>query len=157
MGVGTRHCRVLTVSNINSDATGVDINCGASNVEQPPNLVRAEHPTRKFTLFRFMKYSLKSGFFTVLASLLILFKKPGFSRYKLFHVDKVHPSSAVGKRHCRVLYLCLLTNAVGKPVANPQENSLFVEEAAKPAAEGRGGHPTRKFTQDVNSKVRSLF
>jgi hypothetical protein len=26
MGVGTRHCRVLTVSNINSDATGVDIN-----------------------------------------------------------------------------------------------------------------------------------
>jgi hypothetical protein len=23
--VGTRHCRVLTVSNINSDATGVDI------------------------------------------------------------------------------------------------------------------------------------
>jgi len=25
MGVGTRHCRVLTVSNINSDATGVDI------------------------------------------------------------------------------------------------------------------------------------
>ena len=25
--VGTRHCRVLTVSNINSDATGVDIIC----------------------------------------------------------------------------------------------------------------------------------
>jgi hypothetical protein len=25
MGVGTRQCRVLTVSNINSDATGVDI------------------------------------------------------------------------------------------------------------------------------------
>ena len=25
MGVGTRHCRVLTVSNINSDATGVDM------------------------------------------------------------------------------------------------------------------------------------
>jgi hypothetical protein len=25
IGVGTRHCRVLTVSNINSDATGVDI------------------------------------------------------------------------------------------------------------------------------------
>jgi hypothetical protein len=25
MGVGTRQCRVLTVSNINSDATGVDM------------------------------------------------------------------------------------------------------------------------------------
>ncbi|WP_445171961.1 hypothetical protein [Microcoleus sp.] len=45
----------------------------------------------------------------------------------------------------------------GKPVAKPQENSLFVEEAGKPVAEGRGGHATRKFTQDVNSKVRSLF
>ena len=63
MGVGTRHCRVLTVSNINSDATGVDINCGASNVEQHPNLVRAEHPTRKFTAYsRFMKYSPETGF-----------------------------------------------------------------------------------------------
>ena len=34
---------------------------------------------------------------------------------------------------------------------------LFVEQAGKPAAEGRGGHPTIKVTQDVNSKVRSPF
>jgi hypothetical protein len=45
----------------------------------------------------------------------------------------------------------------GKPLAKPQENSLFVQQAGKPVAEGRGGHPTRKFTQEVNSKVRSLF
>jgi hypothetical protein len=45
----------------------------------------------------------------------------------------------------------------GKPVVNPQENSLFVEQAGKPAAEGRGGHATIKFTQDVNSKERSPF
>ncbi|MEG5037540.1 MULTISPECIES: hypothetical protein [unclassified Microcoleus] len=44
-----------------------------------------------------------------------------------------------------------------KPVANPQENSLFVEQSGKPVAYRRAGHPTRKFTQDVNSKVRSLF
>src|SRR6476661_6500640 len=30
-------------------------------------------------------------------------------------------------------------------------------EAGKPVAEGRGGHATIKFTQDVNSKVRSPF
>ena len=51
----------------------------------------------------------------------------------------------------------LFVEQAGKPVAKPQENSLFVEEAGKPVAEGRGGHPTRKFTQDVNSKVRSPF
>jgi hypothetical protein len=36
------------------------------------------------------------------------------------------------------MYLTYLKNAVGKPVAKPQENSLFVEQAGKPAAEGRG-------------------
>ncbi len=51
----------------------------------------------------------------------------------------------------------LFVEQAGKPVANRQENSLFVEQAGKPVAEGRGGHPTIKFTQDVNSKVRSLF
>ncbi|MEG4090874.1 hypothetical protein [Microcoleus sp. Pol12B4] len=51
----------------------------------------------------------------------------------------------------------LFVEQAGKPVANRQENSLFVEQARKPVAEGRGGHPTRKFTHDVNSKVRSLF
>ncbi|MEP6490658.1 hypothetical protein NDI43_24740 [Microcoleus vaginatus GB2-A3] len=45
----------------------------------------------------------------------------------------------------------------GKPLANRQENSLFVEQAGKPVADGRARHATRKFTQDVNSKVRSLF
>jgi len=45
----------------------------------------------------------------------------------------------------------------GKPLANRQENSLFVEQAGKFVAEGRGGHATIKFTQDVNSKVRSPF
>ena len=51
------------MSNINSDATGVDINCGASNVEQPPNPVRAEHATRKFTAYpRFMNYSPETWF-----------------------------------------------------------------------------------------------
>jgi hypothetical protein len=39
MGVGTRHCRVLTVSNINSDATGVDIN-RKSKIENLKSIVR---------------------------------------------------------------------------------------------------------------------
>ncbi|MBD1811711.1 hypothetical protein NDA07_21620 [Microcoleus vaginatus DQ-U2] len=51
----------------------------------------------------------------------------------------------------------LFVEQAGKPVANPQENSLFVEQAGKPVADGRAGHPTIKFTQDVDSKVRSLF
>ncbi|MEG4070392.1 hypothetical protein QUA42_24120 [Microcoleus sp. Pol11C2] len=51
----------------------------------------------------------------------------------------------------------LFVQQARKPVANPQENSLFVEQAGKPVAYRRAGHPTRKFTQDVNSKVRSLF
>ena len=53
--------------------------------------------------------------------------------------------------------LILFVEQAGKPLANRQENSLFVEEAGKPVAAGRGGHPTIKFTQDVNSKVRSPF
>ncbi|MEG4006383.1 hypothetical protein QUA41_11870 [Microcoleus sp. Pol11C1] len=51
----------------------------------------------------------------------------------------------------------LFVEQAGKPVAKPQENLLFVEQAGKPVAYRRAGHPTRKFTQDVNSKVRSLF
>ena len=117
------------MSNINSDATGVDINCGASNVEQPPTPFQAGHAKIKFTASsRFMKYTQKPGFFTVLASLLILFKKPGFSRYTADStlIKYTRQAIAVGKRHCRVLYLCYvltyLKNAVGKPVAKPQEN-----------------------------------
>ena len=105
----------------------------------------------------------KPGFFTVLASLLILFKKPDFSRYTAYStlIKYTIQAIAVGKRHGAVssifaLYLTYLKNAVGKPVANRQENSLFVEQTGKPA-EGRGGHRTIKFTQDVNSKVRSPF
>ncbi|MBD1883582.1 hypothetical protein [Microcoleus vaginatus] len=45
----------------------------------------------------------------------------------------------------------------GKPLANRQETSLFVEPAGKPVAYRRAGQATIKFTQDVNSKVRSLF
>ena len=64
------------------------------------------------------------------------------------------PGKPVRARHpTRKFIIC----EAGKPVAKPQEYSLFVEEAGKPVAEGRGGHPTIKFTQDVNSKVRSLF
>jgi hypothetical protein len=75
--------------------------------------------------------------------------------------------------HLSLIFLCVLcalcgliipiqpelifVQQAGKPVANRQENSLFVQQAGKPVAEGRGGHATRKFTQDVNSKVRSLF
>jgi hypothetical protein len=51
----------------------------------------------------------------------------------------------------------LFVEQARKPVANRQEKSLFVEQARKPVAYRRAGHPTRKFTQKVNSKVRSLF
>ncbi|MEG5172760.1 hypothetical protein QUB25_11360 [Microcoleus sp. B3-D7] len=51
----------------------------------------------------------------------------------------------------------LFVEQARKPVANRQENSLFVEQPGKPVAYRRPGHPTRKFLQDVNSKVRSLF
>ncbi|NQE38074.1 hypothetical protein [Microcoleus asticus] len=51
----------------------------------------------------------------------------------------------------------LFVEQAGKPVSKPQENSLFVEQARNPVAYWRARHPTRKFTQDVNSKVRSLF
>ncbi|CAA9370214.1 hypothetical protein AVDCRST_MAG84-4247 [uncultured Microcoleus sp.] len=46
----------------------------------------------------------------------------------------------------------IITDSVAR---NPV--SLHYIYAGKPVAEGRGGHPTRKFTPDVNSKVRSHF
>jgi len=126
MGVGTRQCRVLTVININSDATGVDINCGASNVEQPPNPVRTEHPTRKFTAYsRFMNYSPETGFIYSSRIITDFVQETRFlAIYSIFHVDKVHPSSdrcretALPCPLSKAMYLTYLKNAVGKPVAN---------------------------------------
>ncbi len=42
--VGTRHCRVLILGNINSDATGIEIN-------QPFRGGQDAHPTRRFSPF----------------------------------------------------------------------------------------------------------
>jgi hypothetical protein len=46
MGVGTRHCRVLTVSNINSDATGVDMTSALISVHL--RLKKSESPFQSF-------------------------------------------------------------------------------------------------------------
>ena len=59
--------------------------------------------------------------------------------------------------HLSLIFLCVLCALCGLIIPIQPELILFVEQAGKPVAEGRGGHPTIKFTQDVNSKVRSLF
>ncbi len=81
-------------------------------MEQPGKPVRARHPTRKFTAYpMFMKYTPETGF---------------------LYSSRIITDSVARNP---------VSRALGKPLAKPQENSLFVEQAGQPAAEGRGDTP----------------
>ena len=83
-------------------------------MEQPGKPVRARHPTRKFIISNPLTSELLSLSYLSLCPLCPLW---------------FNPSDTTG-----IDIIC----EAGKPVAKPQENSLFVEQAGKPVAEGRG-------------------
>ncbi len=79
-------------------------------MEQPGKPVRARHPTRKFLISNPLTWELLSLSYLSLCPLCPLW----FNHSDTTGIDII----------CEA----------GKPVANPQENSLFVQQAGKPVA-----------------------